>query len=354
VGKMTTCSGAMIALLLSTSAAAAPLRDGSHDFDFDFGVWRTEITRNLQPFSGSSETVKLSGTVTIRKVWGGKAQWEEIEADGPKGHWEGMSLFLYNPAAHQWSQTFVGSADGIIARGMTGAFKDGKGELFQQDTLDGRSVLVRATWSDITPSTHTYREDYSADGGRTWVRSFTAKKTKIAAAPPPDSPVAASHDGSHDLDFTFGAWTEHSQRLLHPLTGSTDWAEWEGRTVVRKIWSGKANLAEYKGVTPSGPLELIALRVYNPTTHQWSTNFATAAVGKLNDITAVGDFKDGRVDFYDQEPFNGREILVRFSIYGAGRDTHVSEQAFSDDGGNTWETNWVNRYSRAPEASDGS
>jgi hypothetical protein len=158
---------------------AAITRDGSHDFDFDFGVWKTEITRRLHPLTGSTESMKLTGTVTIRKVWGGKASLEEIEADGPKGHWQGMSIFLYDPAAHQWSQSFIGSAAGTFAGGFIGSFRDGKGELFAQDTLDGRSVLVRATWSDITPTSHKYQEDYSADGGKSWEPSFVAMKTKI-------------------------------------------------------------------------------------------------------------------------------------------------------------------------------
>src|ERR1700744_1173149 len=116
----------------STPTPAAVARDGAHDFDFDFGVWHTEITRRLHPLSDSNESMKLSGTVTIRKVWGGKAQLEEIEADGPKAHWEGMSLFLYDPVAHQWSQSFIGAASGVFSPGFVGSFHDGKGELFQQ------------------------------------------------------------------------------------------------------------------------------------------------------------------------------------------------------------------------------
>lgn len=343
VGTLAPTAGAFAADAAPTLAAIT--RDGSRDFDFDLGVWHTEITRRLDPFSSSSETMKLSGTVTIRKIWGGKAQIEEIEADGPKGHWQGMSLFLYDPAARQWSQTFVGSADGIITGSMIGSFVDGKAELFQQDTLDGRSVLLRATWSDIEPTSHTYREEFSADGGKTWALSFIAKKTKIADVAPskPDTSTTAQ-GGSRDFDFTFGTWTEHSRRLLKPLTGSTTWVEWDGRTVFRKIWGGKANLAEFKGITPSGPLELLALRVYNPKTRQWSTKFATSDVGKLSEVTAVGEFKGGRIDFYDQEPLNGRSILVRFSVYPTGSTTHISEQAFSADGGKTWEVNWINRY----------
>lgn len=320
-------------------------RDGSHDFDFDVGVWHTEITRRLDPLSPTSEEMKLSGTVTIRKIWGGKAQIEEIEADGPKGHWQGASLFLYDPAARQWSQTFFGSASGVVTGSMIGSFKDGKGELFLQDTLDGRSILLRATWSDITPTSHTYREEYSADGGKTWALSFIARKTKIAdAAPPAKDGPGEPRGGSRDFDFTFGTWAEHSRRLVKPLTGSTTWVEWDAQTVVRKVWGGKANLVEMKGVTPSGPIELIALRVYNPTARQWSLKFATSGGGKLSDATAAGDFKDGRIDFYNQEPLDGRSILVRFSVYATGPKSHVSEQAFSADGGKTWEVNWINRY----------
>ena len=178
-------AAAALTVPMSTLAAdpsptqAAIMRDGSHDFDFDFGVWHTEITRRLHPLMDSSESMKLSGTVTIRRVWGGKAQVEEIEADGPKGHWEGMSLFLYDPAAHQWSQTFIGSAGGAFSPGFVGSFQDGRGELYQQDTLDGRSVLVRAVWSDITPTSHKYQEDYSDDGGKSWHLSFRAIKTKL-------------------------------------------------------------------------------------------------------------------------------------------------------------------------------
>ena len=174
------------------------------------------------------------------------------------------------------------------------------------------------------------------------VACFAAAPAAMAA--PATAPVV--RDGSHDFDFIFGTWTEHSKRLLRPLTGSTEWVEWDGRTVVRKVWNGRANLAEYKGVAPSGPLELIALRVYNPQTGQWSLNFATSGVGKLNDSPGIGEFKDGRIDFYDQELLNGRAILVRFSIYSTGPDTHASEQAFSADGGKTWEVNWVNAYTR--------
>jgi len=160
------------------SALAGALRDGQHDFDFNIGVWKTHIRRILNPLSGSVKSIELNGTVTVRKVWDGRAQLEEIEAEGLNGHWEGLTLFLYNPQAHQWSQTFVDSKIGVLNPPAIGAFKDGRGELFSQDTVDGRSILIRAVWSDITPDSHRFEESFSDDGGKTWAPAFIAALTR--------------------------------------------------------------------------------------------------------------------------------------------------------------------------------
>ena len=174
--------------------------------------------------------------------------------------------------------------------------------------------------------------------------------TLPATSQSPAGPSSAEHanierDGQHDFDFDIGTWKTHSSRLLHPLTGSTTWADMDGVTVVTKVWGGRANLAEYKADGPAGHIELLALRWYNPSARQWYLDFATPNVGVLG-IPNVGVFKNGRGDFYDQEPHNGKSILIRFSIWGITADTAQSEQAFSEDGGKTWETNWINRYTR--------
>jgi hypothetical protein len=174
-------AGLTVAPLAGACAADVPTaaaRDGAHDFDFDLGQWKTHIVRRLHPLSGSDETIELNGTVAVRKVWDGRAQLEEIEADGPKGHWEGLTVFLYDPQARQWSMNFANSSVGKFATPMIGAFQNGRGELIGQDTLDGRSILVRAVWSNFTPTSHTYQESYSVDGGRTWEVAFTATKTR--------------------------------------------------------------------------------------------------------------------------------------------------------------------------------
>lgn len=187
IGKTWLCAALLLlpalpALAADKPAAPPAARDGQHDFDFDIGTWHTHIRRFLDPFAGNSGSIELDGTVTVRAVWGGKAQLEEIEVDGPKGHWEGLSLLLYNPGARQWSQSYANSKVGTLSSSSAtvGAFKDGRMVLVGEDgTTYDRTILVRAMWSDIKPDSHRYVESYSDDGGATWVTSFTADLTRL-------------------------------------------------------------------------------------------------------------------------------------------------------------------------------
>ena len=336
---------------LAFSQVAA--RDGQHDFDFNFGVWKTHIRRVPDPFSEPSKSVELNGTVTVRKVWGGRGQLEEIEADGPKGHWEGLTTFLYNPQAHQWTQSFIDSSAAELTTPLIGDFKDGRGELFAEETFHGKTILIRGVWSEITPDAHHFEEDYSNNGGKTWAPTFIAELYRVEhpvvkdnlAMPSVDSEGTVAGDPQHAFDFDIGTWKTHSTRLLHPLTGSTEWMDMDGTSVVKKVWDGRANLAEYAADGPAGHVELLALRWFNPTTKEWNIDFATPGGGTLG-IPGVGEFKDGRATFYDYEMIGGRSVLVRFAIWSIGRNAAQSEQAFSVDGGKTWEVNWVNKYTR--------
>lgn len=350
MSKRTNWIGKVVAIVLalgSPAAAQALVRDGSHDFDFNIGTWRTHLVRLRKPLSGSAETMTLKGTVTIRPIWGGSGL-EEIEADGPNGHWRGMTVFLYNRTAGQWSQRFAGDTVGIFDPAMYGRFENGRATLVAHQDYDGRSILVRGEWSNIRPDSHRYTESFSVDGGRTWEVEIIADKTRIAPVAPPDFPAAA--DGSHDFDFDHGLWRTRSSRLKNPLTGSTEWSEIEGTTRVTPIWGGRANLADYSASGPSGKVELISLRLFDLKAKQWSLNFSWPGAGEWSK-PMIGGFKGGRGEFYDQEEYKGRMILVRFTFVALSPTQARSEQAFSDDGGKTWETNWINRYDRIEQAS---
>jgi len=151
---------------------------------------------------------------------------------------------------------------------------------------------------------------------------------------------SAERDGQHDFDFEIGTWKTHLRRLLHPLTGSKTWVEYEGRSVVRKVWNGRANLVELEADGSAGHFQGLNLRLYNPQSRQWSLNFANSKSGALSPPT-IGEFRAGRGEFFEQETLNGRAIFVRFVISDITPDSCRFEQAFSDDGGRTWEVNWI-------------
>lgn len=160
-----------------------------------------------------------------------------------------------------------------------------------------------------------------------------------AAQTSPAPGASQPRNGQHDFDWDIGAWKTHQKRLLHPLTGSTTWVEYNGTDVVQKLWDG-GNMGRIQAEGPAGRLEIFTVRLYNPDSHQWSIYFTNSGSANLSQ-PVIGEFKDGRGEFYDQEPYNGRVILVRFSVSDITPNSCRFEQAFSADGGKTWEVNFV-------------
>jgi hypothetical protein len=151
---------------------------------------------------------------------------------------------------------------------------------------------------------------------------------------------SALPDGRRDFDFEIGTWNTHVRILARPLSGSSEWIELKGSTVVRALLDGRSNIAELRISNAGRSIEGVSLRLYNPQTGQWSIHYANIKGGIL-DKPVVGSFEDGRGEFYAQDSYEGRAIFVRFVISPLRADTWRFEQAFSADGGRTWEVNWV-------------
>lgn len=164
--------------------------------------------------------------------------------------------------------------------------------------------------------------------------------------------ATTERDGQRDFDFTLGTWRSHLSLLQEPLSGSTTWNEYEGTTVVREVWEGRANLVEFDVSGPAGRIELLSLRLYNPQARQWSLHAASSRSGTLFP-PVVGEFMEGRGEFYGVDTVDGRVILARFIITQVSPDTLRFEQAFSDDGGQTWEPNWIAIDTRVSDGAEG-
>jgi hypothetical protein len=160
-------------------AAAAAVRDGSHDFDFEFGDWTMQLKRLVKPLSGSKAWVEYEGSSVVHKIWGGAANVGEIDISGPAGRIQGMSVRVYNPQSGQWGASFANARGGQLGAPMIGGFKDGRGEFYNQDTFGDRSIFVRFVFSDITPRTFRLEQAFSADGGKTWEPNWISTFRKV-------------------------------------------------------------------------------------------------------------------------------------------------------------------------------
>lgn len=346
-------SGASSTRIQSSSTS----RDGQHDFDFEMGTWKTHISRLQNPLTGSDTWVEYEGTSVVRPLWNGRSNLLELEVDGPAGHIEALSLRLYNPQSHQWSLNFANSKVGSLSQPTVGEFKNGRGEFFDQELFNGRMILVRFVISEITPNSCRFEQAFSDDGGKTWEVNWIATDTRMKDDPAPQNPDAsksslqpssASGNSEHDFDFEIGSWKIHLSRLKDRLAGSTTWIEFDGTSVTRKVWGGRANLEEFETDSQTGHIEGLTLRLYNPQSRQWSIYWANGKDGILGQ-PMIGEFKNGRGEFYDQEPWNGRAVYVRFIWSNTTTNKPHFEQSFSDDGGKTWEVNWITNQTRVSD-----
>jgi hypothetical protein len=183
---------------------------------------------------------------------------------------------------------------------------------------------------------------------------FAALSQTPSETQPPASTQADQRDGQHDFDFEIGTWKIHLSRLKDRLVGSKTWVSFDGDSVTRKVWDGRANLEEFESDNPAaGHIEGLTLRVYNLKTHQWSLYWAASKDPDLGQPIQpmVGEFKDGRGEFYDQELYKGRAVYVRFIWSQITPTSAHFEQSFSVDGGKTWEVNWITDQTRVPAQS---
>src|SRR5271168_3096257 len=162
----------------SAQQASAAL-DGQHDFDLLIGSWKYHLKRRLHPLTGSNTWVEYDGTGDCFKVWDGRADMDTIVLDGPAGRLEGLTLRTYNPETHQWSLYWANSKDGKVVVPQVGQFKNGRGEFYAEDTLNGKSIFVRFVWTDTSTNTPHFEQSFSDDGGKTWEVNWITDQTRV-------------------------------------------------------------------------------------------------------------------------------------------------------------------------------
>jgi hypothetical protein len=333
----------------SSGAKRANLDDGRHDFDFDFGAWKTHSSRLLHPLTGSTTWADMDGITVVKKIWGGRANMAEYKADGPAGHVELISLRWYNPAAHQWNLDFATPNVGTLGVPAVGEFKNGRADFYDEEPLNGKAILVRFSIWRITDDTAQSEQAFSEDGGKTWEVNWVNKyarlndQTEIAWGPSTPAEQAAQHD----FDFNFGTWHTQIKRIPDPFADSKNSMELNGTVTVRKLWGGRAQLEEIETEGPNGHWEGLTLFLYNPDAHQWNQTFINSKQGVLASPLA-GAFKNGRGELLSQDTLKDRTILVRGAWSDIKPDSHSYEESYSDDGGKTWKAAFIAHLTREP------
>lgn len=190
---------------------------------------------------------------------------------------------------------------------------------------------------------------------RTGLAAAVLALAALGYAAPPVAPGAAPssrRDGQRDFDFELGTWKIHLRRLVHPLRGSADWVEFDGTSVTRRVWDGRAQLEEFETDGAGGRIEGVTLRLYDPRAGQWSLYWANSRNGAIVGPPNVGEFRNGVGEFYSQDSRvmpDGRAILTRYVWSGITPDSAHFEQSFSDDGGKSWEVNWITDQTRVAD-----
>ncbi len=149
-----------------------------------------------------------------------------------------------------------------------------------------------------------------------------------------------------DFDFLIGSWKIHNRYLKERLRGSAEWVEFQGRSEVEPILNGLGTLDRYTASRDGNSLEGITLRLFNPATGEWSIYWADTARAGILQPPKIGKFHDDHGEFFGDEELDGRKVGCRFRWARGNSGSPQWEQAFSDDGGKSWETNWIMTHTR--------
>ncbi|MFL6300682.1 MAG: hypothetical protein ACJ71N_08770 [Terriglobales bacterium] len=303
----------------------------------------------MHPLTGSKTWLDMEGVTVVGKVWDGRANIAEYKADGPAGHMELIALRTYNPEAHQWNVNFATPNVGTFGVPCVGEFKNGRGEFYDQEQLNGKYIMVRFSIWKTGPDSAQSEQAFSEDGGKTWEVNWINKYKRLKDQPNihwSAAPSESEQPGAHDFDFAEGTFHTHIKRTMDPFSTSSASIELDGTKTSKKIWGGRGWLEQIEAEGPRGHWEAMTIFLYNPKAHQWSQTYVNSKEGTISSPPTIGSFKDGRGELYTQDSFNDKAILLRGVWSDITPNSHRYEESYSDDGGRSWKTAFVGQLTR--------
>ena len=151
-----------------------------HDFDFLPGTYRVHHRRLVARLAGSDEWQEFDGMSTAWPILGGAGNVDDNVLELPDGTYRAISIRTFDPSTDQWRIWWLdGRAPARLDPPVTGSFENGIGTFIGDDTFNGRPILVRYLWSNITDRTWRWEQSFSPDGGTTWEANWIMDGTRV-------------------------------------------------------------------------------------------------------------------------------------------------------------------------------
>lgn len=330
------------AMHATTSVRAREVASSAKDFDFLVGEWRVQH-RRLTP--DGTTWVDFEGTCSNRTVMNGAANIEEHALNAPSGAYRAVGLRSYDAKTGDWAIWWLDGRypAGPLGSPVKGRFENGVGRFYADYEQGGKPMRVRFVWSEITPTSARWEQASSADGGKTWAPNWIMNFQRQDVTP--RAPAPAPPD-VHDFDFLAGEWNVR-HRYLRVKDKSREWVEVPGTVSHRALMGGRANAEEHTIDVPKGPNRAVALRSYDPKALRWHIWWLDGRAPGVIDPPVQGRFENGVGTFYGDQTIDGKPVRVRFIWSRITATSARWEQAYSNDAGKTWDTNWIMEFTRA-------
>jgi hypothetical protein len=311
---------------------AATDRDGAHDFDFEFGTWRTHYRILKDRLVHSHEWYDCYGTSIVVPYWNGSGNLEDGDLKCPNRYIGGMTLRLYDARTRQWTIWWGTRVLGLSPPQEVGHFlRHGFGQFFAHDTWKGTPVICRFAWTIVRGNPH-FEQAYSTDGGKTWETNWTTDYTRVSPATKGVWNVIDPTVARAGFNFLLGRWRLRVQRLDR----ENAWSSCNGVANVRSFWGGAGYLEDAALHCGSQGVRKVALGMYDAASQQWLLYHGTQDVGMRDGLPPSGAFST---------PESGNFVAGNTRYTWSRHDGHPRvERAISHDNGATWQTNLIVDY----------
>lgn len=320
------------------------------DWQWLVGNWDVRHRRLQERLAGSDDWAEFAGKSACWPTMGGLGTIDDNILDLPGGTYRGAGVRAFDPTTGKWSIWWIdGRNPTRIDPPVVGGFVDDEGVFIGTDRFNDKQIDVRFRWHETRGGSPHWDQAFSTDGGKSWEINWRNYFTRTGVDPTP-LPLLDDRGLSpriRDWDFLAGRWNVRHRRLKDRLSGSKEWIDFDGTFVNWSILGGQGNVGDNVMNFPRGTIRGMGFRTFDPASEQWSSWWIDNRNPAIVDTPVRGGFStDGTGTFLADDSFEGRPIQVRVIWSRITAKTARWEQAFSPDGGQSWETNWISDFAR--------